>query len=216
MDWNRQQKAIEFGRGISYSTCCAKTLEKNNLPDMTGAENNPNIPPLIQQSKGLSVKFSIGKWDLVRCRMWVIFHHRFILLLLLACSALVGFQTAFGLSTLPVAGRLVCGVLAAAFMFCFLACFQFAVQCLWAIVRPNRGVLGMHEFEIRDDGLFEKTDVNESLHRWSGFQKIGSTRNFLFIFVTDNIVHYFPWKAFASDQDAQRFLGEIRRRANIK
>jgi hypothetical protein len=34
------------------------------------------------------------------------------------------------------------------------------------------GVLGIHEYEIRRDGLFEKTAANEQLSKWSGIAEI--------------------------------------------
>ena len=93
-----------------------------------------------------------------------------------------------------------------------MAVMQVVVQLLYVVAHNNRGVTGLHELEIRDEGLLEKSEVNESLHRWSGFHKLGSTRTFLFIFVTDNNVHYVPWNAFPSEQAGKHFRDEIQRR----
>jgi hypothetical protein len=117
------------------------------------------------------------------------------------------------MSAQSLAFRIFYVVFVTAIMLCVMAAFQVVMMFLWMIANKNRGVLGVHEMEIRDDGLLERTSVNESLHRWSGFHKLGSTRNFLFVFVTDNIVYYVPWKAFASEQDAKYFRDEIQRRA---
>jgi len=80
------------------------------------------------------------------------------------------------------------------------------------MLNKDRGVLGEHEIEVRDEGLVERTDVNESTHRWSGFYKIKRTSKFIFIFVTDNIVHYVPMRCFPSNEDANRFQDEIEKR----
>lgn len=86
---------------------------------------------------------------------------------------------------------------------------------LWLFINPNRGVVGEHEFEIRDDGFLERTTFNESIHRWAGFHKIVRSNNCLFIYVTDNIVHYIPLRVFASEQDAGSFQAELRKKANL-
>jgi len=77
--------------------------------------------------------------------------------------------------------------------------------------RKYRGFLGEHELEVRDEGLVERTDVNESLHRWSGFHKIVKTTRYLYIYVTDNNVHIVPRRCFASEQEQRAFLDEIQR-----
>ena len=83
---------------------------------------------------------------------------------------------------------------------------------LMLFFRKYRGLLGQHELEIRDDGLVERTDVNESLHRWTGFHKVVTTRRFLYIYVTDSNFHIVPKKSFASKPDALLFQSEIEKR----
>jgi hypothetical protein len=97
-------------------------------------------------------------------------------------------------------------------VFFFMSVLQIAIQFFWMMLNKNRGVLGAHELEIRDEGLIERTAVNESTHRWSGFHKVSCTRRFLFIFVTDVIVHYVPMSCFPSKADAKRFQDENERR----
>ena len=119
-----------------------------------------------------------------------------------------------GMSDLTLTFRIIYVVLFTAALLCVMLVFQLLIQLLWVITNKNRGITGQHEMEIREDGLLEKTSVNESLHRWSGFHKICSTRDFLFVFVTENIVYYIPRKAFPSEQEVKNFRDEIQRRAN--
>src|SRR5205823_3416125 len=105
-------------------------------------------------------------------------------------------------------------LLETAVVFCFLAILNATVQVLFVLLRKNREALGNHELEIREDGLLERSDVGESLHRWAGFHKVCSTRKHLFIFVTENLVHYVPMRSFSSSQEASRFRDEIKRRAD--
>ncbi len=96
----------------------------------------------------------------------------------------------------------------------FMIFFQIVVHSLLVFTSKSKGVLGEHEMEIRPEGMLEKSSVSESLHNWSGFHKIGSSRNFLFVYVTDTTVYYIPRKVFPSEQAANRFREEILRKAN--
>jgi hypothetical protein len=160
----------------------------------------------------------MNRWEVVQCRLWVMAHNRFLVLLMLAFSLGVPLQTVFSseLSAHSLGFRIFYVIFFTAIMLCFMLVVQVVVQVLWVIFKKNRGVVGAHELEIRDDGLVERTEVNESLHRWEGFHKIGSTRKCLYIFVTDNIVYYLPLKSFASAQDAKQFTDEIRRRSHLE
>jgi len=44
---------------------------------------------------------------------------------------------------------------------------------LMIVMRKHRGVLGEHTLEVTDAGLVERTDVNETIHRWQGFSQAG-------------------------------------------
>jgi hypothetical protein len=179
--------------------------------------NTQDIPPLLIRPQQLSARFSLDRWDLIRCRLWMVAHNRFLVLLSLAMSLGVPLLNMRDpeIASRSVGFRLFYVVFFTAVMFAVMALFQIVVQFLWMLFNKNRGVLGAHELEIRDEGLLEKTDVNESLHRWSGFGKIGRTRRHLFIFVGGNIVHYVPFRCFPSKEDAKRFEDEVRRRSRI-
>lgn len=107
------------------------------------------------------------------------------------------------------------------FSFLFVAAFTFVamfalnaiLQLILIFVQKNRGVVGDHEFEIRDDGLVERTAFNESLHKWSGFHKVAGTKTYMVIYVTENNLHYIPFNSFATAQQAANFRAELIRRS---
>lgn len=175
--------------------------------------NTPEAPPVI----GRSVRCSLDRWDVLRCRLWVLAHNKKVLaILLLMC---LGFpllnyhkpqNASFPILEFGVYFLVTVGLLIALY-----ACFLVAFNVLWLFITPNRGVVGEHDFEIREDAFWEKSPFNESLHRWSGFYKVARSRNFLFVFVTDNIVHYIPVNAFASKEEADAFQAELQKRANL-
>ncbi len=95
---------------------------------------------------------------------------------------------------------------------CVMLVCNVALQFVLLLTNNNRGVVGEHEYEIREDGLLEKTRVNESVYRWAGFHRIAGSRNYLFVFVTDNNVHYFPRSCFSSPEHAAWFRDELMRK----
>jgi len=175
--------------------------------------NQPAIPPLLS-NQGLKVRFSLNRWDLIQCRLWVVSYNRFLVLVSVAVCLVIPLTNLSDpqIWSRSVGFKIFYVVVLAGVMFVLMSMFQVAFQFVWMVVNKNRGVLGEHEIEIRDEGLVERTDVNESTHRWSGFHKIKRTSKFLFIFVTDNIVHYVPMRCFSSNEDARRFQEEIEKR----
>jgi hypothetical protein len=86
-----------------------------------------------------------------------------------------------------------------------------AVLALTILTRKYHGVLCEHTIEVTDRGLIERTDVNETVHRWAGFHKVVRSRRYLRLYVTDALVHTVPLRAFASEQQIEDFLREIQR-----
>lgn len=86
------------------------------------------------------------------------------------------------------------------------------VALAMAFLRPLRGIVGQHSIELRADGLVEKTDINESLHKWAGVRRIRRTGSYLQIYVTDIMYHTIPIAAFQSRLHADAFLMQVRSR----
>ncbi len=84
---------------------------------------------------------------------------------------------------------------------------------LWLTIlgRKYRGVLCEHTLEVSEAGLMERTDVNETLHRWPAFHKVVRSSRYLHLYVTDALVHTVPLRFFASEDQIQSFLREIER-----
>ena len=174
--------------------------------------NTPDVPPVIARS----VQFSLDRWDVLRCRFWVIRHNKMLMTLMFVMCLplpLVTCHAPPGVS-FPVLFSILYFVIVLFFELILMAAFQVAFHVVWLLVNKNRGVVGQFVFEIKDDGLLEKTSFNESMHRWAGFHKIAASGTYLFVFVTDNNVQYIPFRAFPSKEDAGRFEAELRRRVN--
>jgi YcxB-like protein len=72
------------------------------------------------------------------------------------------------------------------------------------------GVLGRHEYEIRADGLFERTTANEQLSKWSGIADIERTGSFIFVSINGYLFHIIPSRSFASEREYDDFFSKLR------
>ena len=90
-----------------------------------------------------------------------------------------------------------------------------AFSCLTSVATAARqpGILGLHDYEIREDGLLEKTDVNESLSRWAGIQSVKETRSHLLIWQSPGLIHVIPRRSFADPGACRRFAELVRQKA---
>ena len=174
--------------------------------------NEQGIPPVVGNSQGSTIKFSIDRWDLIQCRLWVLTQNRFIVLFTLGCSLFAALRN---LAAPQAADRsmifkIVFVVVLTALVFGLLALVQVIVHVTWAYVGKNQGVLGPQEIVIREDGLVVRCDVNESFHRWTGFRRMRSVGGYIFLYVGGNIVYYVPLRIFPTQQAAEDFKNEIR------
>lgn len=89
--------------------------------------------------------------------------------------------------------------------------FLFSLICILAMSKQSSGVLGHHAYELRDDGLFERTKANDTLIKWGGAQDLRRTRSYLTIGVSPGLYHVIPTKAFISHADCEAFWQSIQR-----
>jgi hypothetical protein len=90
----------------------------------------------------------------------------------------------------------------------FLVVVQALMGAAQAFLLPLRGVIGEHILEITDRGLIERTDCNETLHRWP-LNRILSLGPYLYIYVSDTNSHQVPKRCF-SPQEISAFEVALR------
>jgi hypothetical protein len=73
------------------------------------------------------------------------------------------------------------------------------------------GVLGRHTYTLRESGLLEQTQANETLVKWGGAQELRRTRDYLLIETGPALFHVIPRRSFASDADFEAFWSSIQR-----
>ena len=75
------------------------------------------------------------------------------------------------------------------------------------LVRPskNNGTLGLHEYKISHDGLYEKTSANEGLSRWEGIQNVSVFGSYIFFNISGHLFHIIPERSFDSHEKFQEY-----------
>jgi hypothetical protein len=79
--------------------------------------------------------------------------------------------------------------------------------------RKNPGVLCEHEIQLTDYRLIERTDVNQTVHRWPGIGRIRRTAEFLIIYTGESQYLAIPDVAFPSMQALDSFEAELRQKS---
>jgi len=60
------------------------------------------------------------------------------------------------------------------------------------------GFIGEHSIEIKQEGIFEKTDVNEGFHNWKAITSIKENKKYVFLYIGLIGAHVIPKSAFAN------------------
>jgi len=60
--------------------------------------------------------------------------------------------------------------------------------------QDSKGSICEHVVQISEEGIFEKTDVNERKDKWFGVQRIAVENDYAFIYVGANQAHIIPRK----------------------
>jgi hypothetical protein len=84
-----------------------------------------------------------------------------------------------------------------------------------AINPEHKGFFCEHSIEITEDGLIEKTDVNERKDLWNGISKLVIDKNRVYIFLGNNEQHIINSKNMISG-DLKAFINETRRMIRLK
>lgn len=176
-------------------------------------------PPKIEAAEQVTVRYSLGRGDIFRAHLHQLMRNRvlvtiFVLLAVgMACLQLKephisGHSAAFKVFFVTLFSFVV---------FTIVTCVQIVLLFCLVLFRKQRGLLGEHELQIREEGLWERTDVNETLNRWVGFHKVYRMGGLLFVYVTDTQLHIVPRRSFSSEELCRSFQMELERRvANAK
>jgi hypothetical protein len=172
-----------------------------------------DAPPILQRTH----TYELTRTDLFIGQILATFYNKLVMGMLAALLLFAAFEGAIGPTPkeYPIAGRVIgviIGVGLALILFCGL---QLLVNAIMAFGRPHKGLLGSHTLVLNDEGLIERTEYNETLHRWKGLHKVRDTASYLYIYVAEMNYHLIPKRSFSSLAEQHNFLAEVRRRSTI-
>jgi len=72
----------------------------------------------------------------------------------------------------------------------------------------SNGSIGKHTYELRDEGLYELTSVNEGVTKWEGIHSIVLSGPFILFKISGFLYHIIPKRSFSSEQDFEAFYNE--------
>ena len=159
----------------------------------------PEIPPVLNPH--LAITYELTRWDVFVHWMTTLFRNRMLQVFVLVIFLLNGFLTLSPklLTDSPFA-FVFDAVFYVAWFFGFLTLSMGAMGLAYAYIPKHVGVLGRHVLEITDQGLMERTDTNETLHRWPGVRRIVSLWGTLYVYVSETNSHMIPKKRFAPEE----------------
>jgi hypothetical protein len=82
------------------------------------------------------------------------------------------------------------------------------------IANSRAGVLGAHDFDIREDGLFESTSANETLTRWSAVRGIHQFGDYICVEIAPELFHLISRKSFASETEFNQCMQLLKNHVN--
>jgi hypothetical protein len=171
------------------------------------------LPPQVTGTNRLmTIKYTVTRWDVLRWQAYVLVHGHVIngVVLIFGLALAWDFLRLPSLAVLCVQCKLFLAVSFLVVWFCIFAMLTMIAKFVDLLSRKHRGFLGDHELEVRDAGLVERTDVNESLHLWAGFHKVVSSRRYFYVYVTDSCFLIVPLRCFASKQEQSAFRDAIK------
>lgn len=87
---------------------------------------------------------------------------------------------------------------------------QLAFNALYLMSRKNGNVITRHAIELQLDGLAEETQLTRTFVQWAGIAKVVTRPGFVAVYISSQLAHVIPNRAFASSSERDAFLTAIR------
>ncbi|MBR7800120.1 YcxB family protein [Undibacterium fentianense] len=95
------------------------------------------------------------------------------------------------------------------------AFFSVLISVIFTLVRIRSaiqlgdGILGDHYYAVTEQGLMERTSVNETLINWSGVKRVERDKQSVLIELVSGAFHLIPKNAFTSIAEENAFVSAI-------
>jgi hypothetical protein len=190
------------------ATALARTIQfvyANTVMDAS-----PAAPPIIAPPR--SITYELTRGDLFATLMTLLLRSR-ILQIFVPIALLFNLWILFSRAPRDQApSHLIAGFVVSILGFLGVLVFtQLFVALLAAFVQNQTGVVCRHTIEITEQGLIERTDVNETLYKWGGILRVFSLFGYLYIYVGANNSFPIPRGDFPPGE-LEAFETELRQR----
>jgi hypothetical protein len=89
---------------------------------------------------------------------------------------------------------------------------QLAFNAFYLYSARNKSLLTTHVVEVQGQAFYEETPFNRSFHYWPGIARVVRRPGFAAVYISANAAHIIQRRAFASDQDVDRFVALVEER----
>lgn len=168
----------------------------------------PPIPPVI--SPAPTITYELTRWDLFANSMTIVLRNRLLQVLILATFLVNGCLILLPkLRTDSISSIVLSAVLLAISLAACIFLFQTVMSLAIAFVLKQKGVVGQHTLAVTEQGLVERTEFNETLHKWPSVCRILSLFGYWYIYVGDSNAHQVPKRCFPPQQ-IDSFIADLR------
>ncbi len=96
------------------------------------------------------------------------------------------------------------------FIFSFIG--SWLILGLWLItLNEDDGVIGRHDFKIKDSGFEDITSKNNKLYKWRNIKSIYQSDLYIYIKINFYMFHIIPKRAFNTTKQLNEFLYELQK-----
>ena len=155
----------------------------------------------------MQIRYSLDRLDILRANVRSALHNRMMMLIQAGISLLFALNSLNSPAT-PAHGlgvTIVAVLIVALAIFAFMLGATVLLTALLVVGRKHTGILGEHTLRITDEGLVEKTEHTESLHRWSAYHRTIKSGAYLYLYITEGMAHPVPLRRPLIEGDLAAF-----------
>ena len=161
----------------------------------------------------MKIRYSNTRFDVFQGKLFLTTYNRGLRLIESVIIVVLGWMLWRGSdSTYSVASRAFTVGLCLLFVVCVVLAARVLLVAVSVFLEKNKGLIGEHSLELKDEGLEERTEYNTSLHKWVSPMKIRTAGNCRLLYVTDNSAHIIPPQCRVLEGDREQFLSAIKAR----
>ena len=164
----------------------------------------------------MKIEVHITKKDLIKLSCYLFPRSRgawiYFVVLFLSMFVFLSYKDGFTFSSKSVLIGVVSSFIGA--LLATLVAWLWNLGCILFMSNSKSGVLGKHEYVITEKGLFESTEANESLIKWSSIDEVEINKNYIIIRINQYLFHMLPRRSFNSLAKYEEFGNILSNRAS--